>query len=38
MQQIASGEELDLVLTKLAVSEHAVQMLPIDGSSPGWRA
>lgn len=35
MLQVGTGDDLDLVLTKLAVSENVANMLPIDGSSIG---
>lgn len=33
--QVGAGEDLDLVLTKLAVSESTEKMVTIDGSTPG---
>lgn len=33
--QVGTGDDLDLVLTKLAISENVAKMLPIDGSSIG---
>ena len=33
--QVGTGNDLDLVLTKLAISENVANMLPIDGSSIG---
>lgn len=35
MSQVGSGEDVDIVLTKLAVPEDVTSMLPADGSSPG---